>query len=152
MTEVSGTPMTNCRHIASQDLSGLAKVPPQDFYGNSTGGTAYTQGVLYKKYNITYDPTKPNNGYHLGLASWNVSDNAAQKILSDSAMNVAIYTIGFTGDGGVDATLLKRMANTQDSSSYNSNYQSGLYVEASDAQSMQQAFGQVASEVLRLAK
>ena len=98
-------------------MSGLAKIPPQDYYGNSSSGTAYTQGVLYNKYAISYDPTKPTNGYHMGLASWNVTDNAAQKILSDSAMNVAIYTIGFTGNGGVDAALLKRMANTQDSSS-----------------------------------
>jgi hypothetical protein len=67
-------------------------------------------------------------------------------------MNIAIYTIGFTGNGGVDPALLKRIANTQDSTSYNSNHQSGIYVEASDAQSLQQAFGQVACEVLRLSK
>ena len=152
MSQVSGTPMTNCNHIGDQDLSGLAKIPPLDYYGNSTSGTAYTQGVLYQKYKVNYDNTKPNNGYHMGIASWNVADNAAQTILSDSAMNIAIYTIGFTGDGGVDAPLLKRMANTQDATSYNSNYQSGIYVEASDAQSLQQAFGQVASEVLRLSK
>jgi len=44
------------------------------------------------------------------------------------------------------------MANTQDSSSYNANYQSGTFVTASDIGSLQQAFGQVASEVLRLTK
>jgi hypothetical protein len=88
----------------------------------------------------------------LGLASWSATDNAAQKILSDSAMNIAIYTIGFTGDGGVDGVLLNRMANTQTASSYNSSYQSGRYVTASDAGSLQQAFGQVASEVLRLSR
>jgi hypothetical protein len=148
----SGPPMTNCQHIGSGDLSGLAKIPTQDYYGNSTSGTAYTQGVLYKQYNVTYDPTKPNNGYHMAIASWNALDNAAQRILSDASMNVAIYTIGFTGNGGVDAALLKRLANTQDSSSYNGNYQSGIYVEAWDAQSLQQAFGQVASEVLKLSK
>jgi hypothetical protein len=62
-------------------------------------------------------------------------------------------TIGFTGNGGVDAALLKRTANTQDASLYNSSHQSGLYVEAFDnAQSLQQAFGQVAAEVLKLTK
>jgi hypothetical protein len=159
MNEVTGTPMTNCQHIGAKgtlgdgtDMAGLAKIPPQDYYGNSTSGTAYTQSALYAKYGIAYNSAAPTNGYQMGLASWNVTDNAAQKILSDSAMNIAIYTIGFTGDGGVDATLLNRMANTQVASSYNSNYQTGLYVEASDAQSMQQAFGQVASEVLRLSK
>lgn len=154
---VTGTPMTNCQHIgatgslgAGTDMSGLAKIPPQDYYGNSTSGTAYTQGVLYAQYGIAYDPTKPTNGYHMGLASWNVTDSAAQKILSDSSMNIAIYTIGFTGNGGVDAALLNRMANTQTATSYNSNYQVGMYVPASNAGELQQAFGQVASEVLRL--
>jgi Flp pilus assembly protein TadG len=159
MVSVTGTPMTNCQHIGASgslgsgtDMSGLARIPSQDYYGTSTGGTAYTQSVLYKQYGVAYDTTKPTNGYQMGLASWNVTDNTAQRILSDTNMNVAIYTIGFTGDGGVDATLLKRIANTQDSSSYNSTYQSALYVEASDGQSLQQAFGQVASEVLRLTK
>jgi len=142
--------MKYCQNITDQNLGGLAKIPPQDYYGNSTSGTAYTQGVLYAQYGVAYDPTKPTNGYHLGLASWSVTDNAAQKILSDTAMNIAIYTIGFTGDGGVDSVLLSRMANTQTSSSYNSNYQSGLYVPAADDATLQQAFGQVASEVLRL--
>jgi Flp pilus assembly protein TadG len=150
MNQVGGTPMTNCRNITDQNLAGLAKIPPQDFYGNSTSGTAYTQGVLYQRYNIAYDPTKPTNGYHMGLASWNVTDNAAQRILADTNSNIAIYTIGFTGDGGVDAPLLKRMANTQDSTSYNSNHQTGLYVEAWDATSLQNAFWQVASQILRL--
>jgi hypothetical protein len=151
--------MNNCLHIgglgllgSGSDMSGLAIIPPQDYYGNSTSGTAYTQGVLYTTYGIGYDATKPTNGYQMGLASWNVADNTAQRILKDSTSNVAIYTIGFTGNGGIDAALLKRMANTQDADSYNSNYPSGLFVTASDAQSLQQAFGQVASEVLKLSK
>jgi Flp pilus assembly protein TadG len=157
LVEVTGTPMQNCQHIGGYgslgngtDMSGLAKIPAKDYYGNSTSGTAYTQGVLYAQYGIAYNASQPTNGYQMGLASWNVADNAAQTILSDTNLNVAIYTIGFTGDGGVDAVLLNRMANTQSASSYNSNYQTGIYVEASDASSMQQAFGQVASEVLRL--
>ncbi len=157
MIEVSGTPLTGCQHIGANgslgpgtDMSGLAKIPPQDYYGNSSSGTAYTQGALYAQYGIAYSPAQPTNGYQMGLASWNVADNAAQKILADSSMNVAIYTIGFTGDGGVDAALLNRMANTQSSAAYNSSYQSGLYVPASNAAELQQAFGQVASEVLRL--
>jgi hypothetical protein len=159
MTELSGTPMTNCQHIgaygtlgAGTDMSGLAKIPAVDYYGNSTSGNAYTQGVLYKKYGLSYDPTKPTNGYHVGLASWNLVDNTAHAILSDSTMNVAIYCIGYTGNGGVDAALLKRVANTQDASSYNSNYQTGMYVEAADTTGLANAFNTVASAILRLAK
>jgi len=126
------------------------KIPSQDCYGNSTTGAAYTKSLLYNTYHVAYDSTKPNNGYHMELASWAAVDNAGQRILSDSAMNIAIYTIGLTGNGGVDKELLKRLSNVQDTP--NSNYQTGLYVEASDAASLQHAFGQVASEVLRLAK
>ena len=151
VSQVGRTPMTNCSNINQNGLSGLAKIPPQDYYGTSSGGTAYTQGVLYQQYAVAYDTTKPNNGYHVGLASWNVADNTAQRILSDSAMNIEIYTIGYTGNGGVDDTLLKRIANTQDSSSYNSSYQSGRYV-TTDATSLQQGFAQVAAEVLKLTK
>jgi Flp pilus assembly protein TadG len=154
-TQVGSPPMNNCSHIGGSggsDMSGLANIPSQDYYGHSTTGTAYTQSALYTNYGVAYDNTKPTNGYQMGLASWSAADNTAQAILKDTNANIAIYTIGFTGNGGVDATLLKRIANTQDASSYNSSYQSGLYVAASDAQSMQQAFGQVASEVLKLSK
>jgi Flp pilus assembly protein TadG len=154
MNQVSASSnvMKNCTHMTDQDVAGLAKIPSQDYFGNSTSGSAYTQGVLYQQYNVAYDSTKPTNGYQMALASWNVLDNAAQTILKDSAMNIAIYSIGFTGNGGVDAALLNRIANTQLSSSYNANYQSGIYVEAWDAGSLQHAFGQVASEVLKLSK
>jgi len=150
MTQVSGTPMTTCINIGEKNLSGLRKIPSQDFYGNSTTSAAYTKSLLYNTYHVAYDATKPNNGYQMELASWGAVDNAGQRILSDSAMNIAIYTIGFTGNGGVDKELLKRLSNVQDTP--NSNYQTGLYVEANDAQSLQRAFGQVASEVLRLTK
>jgi hypothetical protein len=157
LNELTGVAMTNCQHIgasgslgAGTDMSGLAKIPLTDYYGNSTADSAYTQSLLYSTYKVAYNPALPTNGYHMGLASWSLTDNAAQKILADTNMNIAIYTIGFTGDGGVDSVLLSRMANTQNSSSYNANYQSGLYVAASDAASLQQAFGQVASEVLKL--
>jgi Flp pilus assembly protein TadG len=158
-SEVSGTSMTNCQHIGGTgllgpgtDMSGLAIIPPQDYYGTSTNGTAYTQSTLYASYSQAYNSTQPTNGYQMGLASWNLADNTAQRIFKDSAMNITIYTIGYTGNGGIDKALLKRIANEQDATSYNSSYQTGLFVSASDAQSMQTAFGQVASQVLRLSK
>jgi hypothetical protein len=152
MNAISGTPIANCQHLSGTDMTGLKKIPPKDYYGTSTAGTAYTNGVLYQKYKVGYDSTKPDNGYHVGLASWNVVDNTAQRILSDSTMNIAIYCIGYTGNGGVDAALLKRIANTLDSTSYNANYQLGMYVEASDTTGLNNAFNTVASEILRLAQ
>jgi len=150
MNQVTGMPVTNCTHLTDSDITTLGKIPPLDYYGNSTSGTAYTLSSIYNKYHVAYDSTKPYNGYHVGLASWNAVDNAGQRILADTSMNIAIYTIGFTGNGGVDPELLKRLSNVQ--STPNPNYQTGLYVEAADAASLQRAFGQVASEVLRLTK
>ena len=143
--QVSGTPMTNCQHIGT-DMSGLAVIPSQDYYGTSTSDAAYTQSLLYTNYRVAYNTAKPTNGYHIALASWSAADNVAQRILKDTTLNATIYTIGYTGNGGVDTALLKRIANTQDATSYNSNYESGLYVSSSDAQSMQAAFAQVASQ------
>jgi hypothetical protein len=133
-------------------MSGLKKIPPKDYYGASTSGTAYSNGILYQKYKVIYDPNQPDNGYHAGLASWNAVDNTAQRILADANMNIAIYCIGYTGNGGVDAALLKRVANTQNATSYNTSYQTGIYVEAADTAGLNNAFNTVASEILRPAQ
>jgi hypothetical protein len=67
-------------------------------------------------------------------------------------MNITIFTIGYTGNGGVDTDLLKRIANTRDSTNYHTNWKTGIYVAASDADGLQRAFQTVASAILRLAK
>jgi hypothetical protein len=151
MIQVSGKPMTNCGQLGPTNLAGLSKIPPQDYYGNSTSGAAVPQSLLYTTFNTAYNPNQPGNGYQVGLASWNAVDNAAQRILADTTMNIAIYVIGYTGNGGVDQVLLKRMANTQDSTSYNQTYQTGMYVSAGNASELQNAFDSVASALLRLA-
>ena len=77
-------------------------------------------------------------------------DNVAKRILADTTISIAIYCIGYTGNGGVDATLLKRVANTLDSGAHNANWQSGMYVSAGHSAALDAAFGTVASEILRL--
>ena len=67
-------------------------------------------------------------------------------------MNIAIYCIGYTGNGGVDAYLFKRISNTLDSRSHNTSWQTGIYVEAKDSTGLNNAFNTVASEILRLAQ
>ena len=131
------------------NLSGLATIPSQDAYGHSTTDLAYTQGGLYQQYNIAYDNTQAMSGYHQALASWSAADNTARAILAGPE-NVMICTIGFTGDGGVDPVLLKRIANTQDSTGYNSAWQTGIYAEAADGPTLNTAFQNIASQVLRL--
>ncbi|HTX36525.1 MAG TPA: pilus assembly protein TadG-related protein [Bryobacteraceae bacterium] len=133
-------------------LNGLSKIPPYDIYGNSTSGNAYINSTL--DYNGTaYNPNAPTTGYQVALAAWNATDNVGQTIRAQTAIGpITIYTIGYTGDGGTDSALLKRLANTQDSTSYNPSEQTGLYVQVDSADQLSSAFMQVASSMLRLSK
>src|SRR5262249_50183272 len=152
LINITGTPVSGCSHLNDTDLADLSKIPAKDMYGTLTSGTAWNNSLLYTTYGVNYDSTKPSNGYHVGLASWNLVDNVAKSILADTTMSIAIYCIGYTGNGGVDSKLLKRAANTLDSGAHNINWQTGLYVPANDSVALQNAFNTVASEILRLAK
>ena len=150
-------PVNGCSYLkatqSSGDLNDLKQIPPQDYWGNSTSdGTAYQASVAYANFKTAYSSTNLTNGYHLAIACWNATDNAAKRILADTNMNVTIFTIGYTGDGGVDTALLKRIANTKDSTNHTSSWQTGLYEAASDTNGLALAFQTVASAILRLAK
>ena len=133
-------------------LVDLAKIPPTDYYGNATTGTGYTNSTI--SYNGTaFNANSPTSGYHNALAAWNAADNAGRTIRSQAAMpSIAIHCIGYTGNGGSDSGLLKRLANTLDSSSYVAGQESGLYVQVNSADQLSSAFTQIASELLRLAR
>lgn len=151
------TPISNCQFLqateSDTDLDDLKQIPPQDNWGNSTSdGTAYQNSVLYNTFKTAYNSSQPTQGYQIGLASWNTADNAAQKILADTNLNVTIYTIGYTGDGGVDTALLNRIANTASSTNYNAAWQTGQYIPAADTTGLAVAFQAVASAILRLAQ
>ncbi|MDQ1473515.1 MAG: hypothetical protein QOJ99_4995, partial [Bryobacterales bacterium] len=155
------TPVTNCAYLkgvgqdgsTSTDLTDLQKIPTYDLYNNSTTNTAYIQSWIYQQSSVAYDPTKATSQYHLGIACWNAADNAGSTIRKQTVMNpIAIYTIGYTGNGGVDTSLLKRLANTQDASSYNRNEPTGVYVQVNQPSDLLPAFYTVASAILRLAK
>jgi hypothetical protein len=140
------------RNGTAFNLSELRQVPPFDIYGNSTTSMGYIYSTLAYD-GKTYDPTKPNVGYHMGLGAWNATDNAGRTIRAQSAMNpIAIYTIGYTGNGGTDVGLLKRLANVPASSSYDSTQMSGLFLQVASADQIGAAFQAVASELLRLSR
>ncbi len=148
--------LTSCAHLGNNNanftLNDLSKIPPFDIYGNSTSGNAYINSTL--DYNGTgYNANAPTTGYQIGLAAWNATDNVGQTIRSQTTMNpVTIYSIGYTGNGGVDSGLLKRLANTQDSTSYSSSQQVGIYVQVDSANQLNAAFMAVASSMLRLSQ
>jgi len=129
----------------------VAKVPPFDIYGNATYGNFYNKSIGYDGTNVNYN--LPAQAYNFALASWNATDNLGQTIRSQTAMlPVTVYTIGFTGNGGTDAELLRRLANTQTASSYDPTQQTGMYIQVDKPSDIAGAFATVASQVLRLSK
>jgi Flp pilus assembly protein TadG len=70
----------------------------------------------------------------------------------DAPMKIEILVIGYTGNGGVDDTLLRRVANDPSSNVFDTNQQEGIYVPANNTSEMATAFAAVASELLRLAQ
>jgi hypothetical protein len=142
-------------------LPDMTSIPPYDLYNTSTSGGAFPQSTLdlpdgtsSQPYaGMSYDPTALNNANTAAIAAWNTTDNIGQTIRSQNAMQpITIYTIGYSGDGGTDATLLKRLANTQSSTSYNSSQQTGFYVQVNSADELGAAFNTIAGQLLRLSK
>ena len=137
----------------------VANAPTTDSSGNSLTATGY-RSVAHNGSGL--DVTNPQNVENF---STNAADHAALRIRrgdpdpsqgNKSLAGVTIYSIGLGGAAAgttVDDVLLKRMANDP---SLTPNPvaagNQGRYVYAADWQDLDQAFLQVASEVLRLAK
>ncbi len=155
------TSITNCAYLhgvgqngsTNTDLTDLAQIPTYDLYNNSSTDASYTQSWIYQQFGVAYDPTKVTSQYHLGIAAWNATDNAGATVRTQTAMNpIAIYTIGYTGDGGVDTALLERLANSLGSPNYNATQPTGVYVVANSSADVLTAFYTVASSILRLSQ
>jgi len=174
ITNVAGDPFNNCGDITGNNFydtnrTDLSQLPNIDGWGNSMDGTAYTNsyevdsnGHIASSYTGTLDHTKPTTAMDWALAAWNGVDNTANNIRNDinlanragdtQNMMVAIYTIGYEGDGGVDQGLLLRLANDKSSSSYNGNQSTGMYVPASNTDELANAFSTIGSAILRLSQ
>jgi len=126
-------------------------IPATDIYGNSTTNSFYNKAKFYN--GTSYSNLQPDQAYHVMLAAWGATDNLGDTIRSQNSMlPITIYTIGFTGNGGTDAELLRRLANTRTATSYDPNQQTGMYIQVDDPSDLANAFSLVASQLLRLAK
>ena len=115
-------------------------MPPADAYGNATTGYA------------PVDLARVDSPLHIARASMNAADNAVQRIRQDAALNVIIYTIGYSGGTEVpDEVWMRRISNDPSSAYYDSSKPPGLYVSAPTTGDLANAFSRVASEILRLA-
>ncbi len=150
------------------DIRGdIAFLPSTDFYGNKTKGgyganpayygpTVGTSGVpdVFSTGTYATDMRPDEENVGVTAAAVNVADYQAQAIRADTTYNPVIYTIGLGGapDLPIDATLLERIANDPRSPVYDSTKATGFFAYASDPTQLNQAFTQVAGQILRLSK
>ena len=172
------TPFAGCTHMygtsggvynLKSSSSDVARIPNADYYGNSLITSGYTNSSITGGGAVTsiYDGSTALSqttmkDYHWGLAMWNAVDNAAVNIRTDAnkanragdtnTMSIQIFTIGYTGNGGTDDGLLKRVANDKLSSSYDATQPTGQYIQATNTTALANAFSTIASEILRLSK
>jgi hypothetical protein len=132
----------------------VASIPAADLYGNQTVGYTtvpsdyYTSGPYINQLRVD----TPSAIQH---ASTNAADSAASRIRADTTYAPVIYCIGLGGTvatGQVDPVFLNRVANTLQSTSYNSSEAIGYYVYAPTAAELSSAFETVVSQVLRLSQ
>jgi hypothetical protein len=133
--------------------------------------TDYTGTVPLTSYNNKriLSPLPGNAGSNtrcnVNKAARNMVENVANMARSESYGRIHVYTLGlgtrlntlevtFCGYG-IDeygTNILKRLANTLDSDTYNSNQPSGLYVWARTDDELDDAFREIAAHILRLVK
>jgi Flp pilus assembly protein TadG len=174
-------PELNCTPSGWNDgLTNLSAIPATDKYGYSLG----PDGNGYKVSSFTNSPSGATsiytaggggfvaagnqaNQYQWGLAAWDEADQAAEAIRTDSnyanrtgdtsPMTITIYTIGYSGNGGTDRGLLKKIANINgcNVNGYSCSMigqQPGLYAEAADPTALSNAINTIATAILRLAR
>jgi Flp pilus assembly protein TadG len=132
----------------------VAYIPDSDAYGNATNSgykgapDTFTSGNYHG--HIRDDEQIPG----VMAAAFNAADNQATTMRNDTTYTIVIYTIGLDGapDVSIDSTFLERLANDPRSPIYDSTKPAGYYAYAKDASALNQAFYQVASQVLRLSR
>jgi hypothetical protein len=134
----------------------ISSLPSTDAFGNSTNSTwaGGTNG------SFPYSVTLTGNWYYLQNlenAGINTLDNAAQNArVAAAAAGVpyVVYTIGLDPSvyGSVNQELLRRIANDKLSAVYQSTYTAGKFYYVPSAGQLSQAFADVSSDILRLAR
>jgi hypothetical protein len=139
----------------------VAYLPTADSFGNGTntsllGGSGFPLPVLYYTSGTFVGKIRSDDRQTIENAGVNALDNAAQNARVDaSAHNIPfiVYTIGLgNAPGGVNNTLLQRIANDPNSATHQSSYTDGLYMYSPDTAHLSSAFAMIASDILRLSK
>jgi hypothetical protein len=151
----------------------FTKIPSTDVWGNvMTGNQNYRKSSIsgngsatsvYRSAAGDLDTSKFKIDYHWGLAMWNAADSAAARVRQDvnwanrtgdsaTKMSIQFYVIGYNGNGGCDDGLLKRIANDKTANGYDSTQPIGRYYSASNGTELANAYQNLASDLLRLAR
>ncbi len=144
----------DCFYISDGNAArDIAYYPTRDLYGNQTN-TGYKPVQLLS--GGPYDGfLRPDDQTTRLNAAINAVDHAAVRIRNkelNSNVTVQVYTIGLGGAGAAEHELLKRIANTSDSTSHDNNAPTGTYVFAPTPAQLVAAFQKVGSETLRLSR
>lgn len=131
-------------------------------------GTLYQNSVYCNKTSL--DVTKTDNACQVGLVSWNAAVHQAYKIWNSQvwdktsgtnkpdpalyAPQPVIYVIGFDHDATqpMDQVLMQIIANDKNAPVSLTTRTNGQYYNAASADAVNQAFQQIASQILRLAQ
>ena len=130
----------------------IAYIPWTDRWGNATTGYKAVDVFPSGPYKDFIRPDEQING--VIAAATNTADNLAAKIRMDPVFTTVIYTIGLGGapDMPIDQVLMERLANDSRSASYNAAQPKGFFAYASEPGVLNEAFQQVASQILRLSQ
>jgi Flp pilus assembly protein TadG len=131
---------------ATSVTNDITNVPTTDAYGNSMV-TGY-QSVSTSGGYLTV------NGTNIVNASINAADSQALKIRQSVAIpNIRAFSIGLgNAPGGVPDDFLERVSNDSRASNHDGTYPTGKYIFAPTAADLTDAFSQIASEILHLAR
>jgi Flp pilus assembly protein TadG len=174
-TGANGTPWNAMVQIPKYDYYGtltyprlIGQDPTTPGYYNTSLPNATLPKVPWASSGTAVTQKTPVD--YWGLAAWSATDNVGYLMRTDANqanrgdgtdptdmnhhMPITIYTIGYTGNTGVDDALLRRLANDPTASGYVSNgtQQVGKYYSASDAAGIGAAMNDIMSSVLRLAQ
>jgi Flp pilus assembly protein TadG len=132
---------------AYQVGSDITNIPTTDLYGNNmvTGYQAVTTTGGFMDLTAT----------NIVNASINAADSQALKIRRSTTIpNIRIFSIGLGNDPNnhVQTDFLARVANDPRASNFDSSYPAGTYIFAPQASDISDAFAQVASAILHLAR
>lgn len=158
-TPVDAAMSNGCRFATNPEFvhQDLAFIPNTDAHGTSLIDETYRPLQRWPVGHPDEGRIRSDDGSNIVNAAFNSVQNASIRIRNNetaaSDLNVVVYAIGFGAGVGADASnLLQRAANASASPIYNPMHPEGLYIWAPDVASLDQAFSNIASDMLRLAR